>query len=133
MFKKISLGVFLALFISSCDPAGSGGNNCPQTIGVSTSAVTGPIEAAVDVAINLEVSYITKKNCGAFVSFFKDLSPSPLTEIITVNASYDVCSCDEVVSTEKQIYVFKKSIPGIYILKFRETNTTFIEHTITVQ
>lgn len=133
MFKKISLGLILVLLFNSCDLGGDGSNNCPLTIGVATSAVTGPIETPADVAINLEVSYKTKKTCGLFVSFFKELNPSPLIEIITVNTSYDACSCDEVVSTEKQIYIFKKSVPGIYILKFRDTNTTFIEHTVTVQ
>lgn len=133
MFKKISLTVFLALLLTSCDIGGEENNSCPVVIGVSATSVTGPSETAVNVPITLEVSYKTKKNCGDFVSFYNSTSSGPLSDIITVNVNYDACSCDEVESTEKENYTFKKSAPGVYIVKFRKTNETFIDHTVTVQ
>ena len=133
MIKKISIIAFLAILSLSCDINEKRANSCPVIIGVSTTKVSGPIATAIDEAIVLEVSYKTKKNCGGFSSFFKNPSTDPLVDIITTNTFYDACSCDEVVSVQKEPYTFKKSTPGIYIVKFKNTNETFIEHTVTVQ
>ncbi len=110
-----------------------GSNNCPIILGVSATAVTGPTETTVDVPITLEVSYVAKANCGSFTSFFKNQSSDAFVDILTINSSYDACSCDELDSVLKQDYIFKKTLPGVYTVKFRETNDTFIEHTVTVQ
>ena len=133
MFKKISLIAFVTLLLASCDISREESSSCPVVIGVRATSVTGPSETAVDVPIILEVSYKTKKNCGDFASFYSSASSGPLSDIITVNVNYDACSCDEVESTEKENYTFKKSLPGIYQVKFKETNETFIVHTVTVQ
>ena len=133
MFKKISLIALAAVLFVSCDISEKSSNSCPVIIGVSTTAVTGPIETTVDVPITLEVSYKTMKNCGGFSSFFKNPSTDPLVDIITTNTIYDACACDKVESIEKQNYTFKKSTAGIYVVKFKNTNETFIEHTVTVQ
>lgn len=133
MFKKISFIAVAAVLFVSCDISEKRSDSCPSIIGVATTAVTGPTETTVDVPVTLEVSYKAKKNCGGFSSFFKNPSSNPLVDIITVNTMYDACACDEVESVEKQNYTFKKSTAGIYIVKFKNTNETFIEHTITVQ
>lgn len=133
MFKKISLIAFVTLLLASCDIGREEYSSCPVVIGVRATSVTGPSETAVDIPIILEVSYKTKKNCGDFVSFYSSASSGPLSDIITVNVNYDACSCDEVESTEKENYTFKKSTPGVYSVKFRQTNETFIVHTVTVQ
>lgn len=133
MFKKISLVALIAVVFASCDITERNTNSCPVIIGVSTTAVTGPIDAGIDQTINLEVSYKGKVNCGGFSSFFKNPSVDPLVDIITVNTTYDACACDEVETVEKQNYAFKKSTAGVYIVKFKKTNSEFIEHTVTVQ
>jgi len=131
MLKKSIFLCFLALSIAGCDISSDEMNNCPTIIGVSTVAVAGPTTAAVDETINLNVSYKTKKNCGGFQTFFKEVIG--LEKIVTVNVIYDYCDCDEVVTTEVQPYAFKESTAGVYVLKFKETNTTFITHTVTVE
>lgn len=133
MFKKISIIAFAAILFSSCEVNESLSSTCPTIIAVATTTITGPVQTAIDVPINLEISYKTKKNCGGFKLFFDNPSDDPLVDIITVNTTYDACNCDEVQSVEKVNYSFKKSEAGVYVVKFRETNTTFIEHTVTVQ
>ena len=133
MFKKISLIAFTAVLFASCDIGSTGSSSCPAVVGVPALAVTGPTEAVVDVPILLEVSYKTKKNCGDFYSFYKNEDLQPMVDIVTVNTTYDACSCDEVESTQKSNYTFKKSIPGTYLIKFKKTNETFVEHTVTVE
>ena len=131
MFKKSLLLCFVALSAASCDISNDQPSNCPAVIGVSTVAVSGPTTATVDQTINLNVSYKTKKNCGDFHSFYKEVNG--LEKTITVNTIYDACDCDEVVTTEIAPYAFKEAAAGVYVLKFKETNTTFITHTITVE
>lgn len=133
MIKKMLWCAFIAISVASCGLNDGGGNNCPSIIGVSTTAVTGPVETQVNVPVVLEVSYTSKANCGGFVSFFQPPSVTPLVDIITVNAEYDSCSCDEVESTQKVNYTFKKSLAGTYLLKFKKTNDTFVEHSVVVQ
>lgn len=132
MFKKISLVAFLAILFSSCDVS-ENIVSCPTIVGVATTAISGPTETAINVPIDLEISYKAKKDCGGFKLFFDNPSENPLVDIITVNTTYDECNCDEVQSVEKVNYSFKKSTAGVYVVKFRATNTTYIEHTVTVQ
>lgn len=133
MFKKISLIAFVAVLFASCDISERNSSSCPIIIGVSTTEVTGPEETTVGVPITLEVSYKTKKNCGSFSSFFENPSTDPLVDIITTNTYYDQCNCDEIESVDKQNYTFKKSEAGVYTVKFRKTNETYVEHIVTVQ
>jgi uncharacterized protein YkuJ len=133
MLKKMFPIAFAALLFISCEPTQTYENTCPLIIGVSTTSVTGPIETLVDVPILLEVSYKAKKNCGGFSSFFKNVSTDTLVDIITTNTSYDACNCDEVETTETKNYSFEKAASGVYTVKFKKTNETFVEHIITVQ
>jgi hypothetical protein len=133
MIKKISLIAFLSVFFISCDIGSTTTTNCPAIIGVAATAVVGPTEAAIDESILLEVSYKTKKNCGAFSAFFDNSFPSPLIDVVTVNVFYDACACDEIETVEKSNYTFKKSAAGVYVVRFKKTNDTFVEHTVTVE
>lgn len=133
MLKKISTLAILALIMISCDISESSTVNCPEIIGVGTTAVTGPSETTVNTEIDLEVSYKARKNCGGFSSFYKNTSSDPLVDIITVNNTYNPCSCDQVESIQTANYTFKKSTAGIYIVKFKKTNEIFVEHTVIVQ
>lgn len=133
MFKKISLVAFVAVLFASCDIGSTNTASCRTLIGVSTVSVTGPTETTIDTPILLEVTYKGKKNCGGFDSFFKNVSIDPSIDIITVNVSYDPCACDEKVTNEKANYTFKKAQAGEYVIKFKSTDETFVEHNVTVQ
>ncbi len=134
MFKKISYTLLIATLFLSCEVDEKFSSNCPSTIGVPTTLVTGPTETTVDVPITLEVSYKAKGDCGDFTSFFKNPSTDPFVDIITVNTTFDACSCkQEVATTLKENYTFKKALPGVYTIKFKDTNQTTIDHTVTVQ
>ena len=133
MFKKISLIAFVAVLFASCDIGSENSASCFTIVGVSTVSVTGPTETTINTPILLEVTYKGKKNCGGFESFFKNVSLNPSVDIITVNTSYDPCACDEKITNEKANYTFKKAEPGEYLVKFKATNDTFIEHNVTVQ
>jgi hypothetical protein len=133
MLKKITLLVLSLGLFTACEISERNSNSCPVIIGVPTTAVTGPTETTVNTTITLEVSYKTKKNCGGFSSFYKNPSSNPLVEIITVNTYYDACACDQVESIDKRDFSFKKSTPGVYVVKFKKTNEEFIEHTVTVE
>jgi hypothetical protein len=133
MIKKISLILFLSVFFICCDVASITTTNCPAIIGVSATAVVGPTEADIDESILLEVSYKTKKNCGVFNAFFDNSFPSTLIDVVTVNVLYDACACDEMETVEKTNYTFNKSEAGVYVVRFKKTNDTFVEHTVTVE
>lgn len=131
MLKKTITLAFLALSIASCDLSSDSPGTCATIIGVATEAVEGPTTAAINETITLNVSYQTTSNCGGFQSFYKQ--GTGLEKIITVNTVYDACNCDEEVSIEVEPYAFKESVAGVYVLKFKESNSTFVTHTVTVE
>jgi hypothetical protein len=133
MFKKIIFLFLSVLAVASCDVASTRDITCPELIAVETTAISGSTSTAVNVSIDLEISYKAKKNCGGFELFFVNPSQDLLVDILTINTSYDGCKCDEIETVEKVNYPFTKSLPGVYLVKFRKTNTTYIEHTVTVQ
>ncbi len=133
MFKKISYTLLIATLFLSCELE-EDSSSCPTIIGVPATLVTGPTETTVNVPITLEVSYKAKGDCGDFSSFFKNPSSDPLVDIITVNTTFDACSCkQEEATTLKENYTFKKALPGVYTVKFKNTNETTIDYTVTVQ
>ncbi|MDD3003504.1 hypothetical protein [Flavobacterium sp.] len=135
MFKKITLlGLSLVLF-TACEIGHEASSTCPVVIGAPTAFVVGPNTTQVNVPVTLEVSYKTKKKCGEFVSFHTATNAGPLSNIITVNTTYDQCKCNEEdpETVEKENYTFKKSMPGLYVLKFKQTNETYVVHNVTVE
>ena len=133
MFKKILYTLLIATLFLSCELE-EDSSSCPTIIGVPATLVTGPTETTVNVPITLEVSYKAKGDCGDFSSFFKNPSSDPLVDIITVNTTFDACSCkQEEATTLKENYTFKKALPGVYTVKFKNTNETTIDYTVTVQ
>lgn len=135
MLKKITLLVLSLGLFTACEIGHEASSTCPVVIGAPTSFVVGPNVTQVNVPITLEVSYKTKTKCGEFVSFHTATSSGPLSNIITVNTTYDACKCneDEIETVEKQNYTFKKSTPGLYVLKFKQTNDLYVVHNITVE
>lgn len=133
MFKKISYTLLIATLFLSCELE-EDSSSCPTIIGVPATLVTGPTETTVNEPITLEVSYKAKGDCGDFSSFFKNPSSDPLVDILTVNTTFDACSCkQEEATTLKENYTFKKALPGVYTVKFKNTNETTIDYTVTVQ
>lgn len=133
MYKRFGAAVVVAFLFLGCSLSEGNGGNCAVVIGVPTTAVTGPTETQVDTQIVLEVSYTAKANCGGFVSFFQPPGETPFVDVITVNTEYDACSCDQVESVQKVNYPFKRSTAGTYLLKFKKSNDTYVEHTVVVE
>jgi hypothetical protein len=128
--SKITFLFFSLLMLSGCD-VGSDEQKChSDSIGVGVTAVTGPETAAVDETITLNVAFKVLNDCGSFQVFNKAATED--ATIITVNVQYDGCSCGATDLDRTAPYTFKASVPGVYVLKFRITNSTYITHTITV-
>ena len=133
IFKTMLLAVML-FSITSCDLGGDDTSvqNCNYPIGIGTTAVTGPTTASLNEEIELTVSFTLGNNCGKFHQFYETLDGNR-DKIITVNALFEGCNCDNspVAKTEK--YKFKAVSEGVYNLKFRKANNEFLIHTITVE
>jgi hypothetical protein len=131
--KKVFFLAFglLTLALSSCYLGGS--NECKsQYVGVATTAVTGPETAAVNETVTLQVTFSVSNSCGEFQLFHNEQG-EPNETIVTVNAQYDGCSCDNTAVSMTQPYTFKAIAPGTYIIRFRKSNTEFITKQIVVQ
>lgn len=137
---KKNLGIKLVLFlfliggITSCD-VGSDSNSGPVYLYVATTGVSGPVTAAVNVEISLDVTFQVTSNCGTFHSFYEEGTVAERT--ITVLAQYDTAAdCDKTAVTRVAPYKFRSAVPGTYVLKFRVNNGTtsdsFITKTIVV-
>ena len=126
--------MLLALIVFvSCELSNDDSRNCSAIIGVPTTAVTGPIAASVNEEINLSVSYKIATACGDFYAFNVVPTTTINEKIITVYNTYDACNCDNVYTTESEPFKFKAAAEGVYTLKFRTTDTTFVTHVVTVE
>ena len=132
IFKNFFLLLSLVL-ITSCDVGGDdGGNpNCLYTAGVGATAVNGPIVANINEEITINVTFSVANNCGSFL-LFNEVNGSNNEKVITVNAKFEGCSCNDIPVVKTSPYKFKAISAGVYTLKFRKTNTEFITHTVTV-
>lgn len=91
----------------------------------------GPITASVNQEIPLTVSFSCNNGCGQFGNF--EESTFGNTTTIVLNAKYEGCVCTQDIPTRQTLYTFKRTQTGTYILKFWETESSFLTHTITVQ
>lgn len=131
---KLFLFLFLIGSVTACDVSDNDNNNGPQYVYVSTTAVAGPVTAAVNQEIILTVSFKVQNDCGTFHSFYEEGTPTEKT--ITVLAQYFGEDCGDTPSIKTAPYTFKSLTPGTFVLKFRVDNGTtsasFITQTIVV-
>lgn len=130
LVKKISLLLLAVVLMPGCDVGRDDENTCASAIYTGVSGVTGPETAAVNEAITLTTSFAVKSSCGSFGTFAETVEGN--TKTITVVVQYNGCKCDELSAIKTAPYVFKSSVAGTYVLKFKITDTTFVTKTIVV-
>jgi hypothetical protein len=95
------------------------------------SKVEGPVTAMPNQEIVLTVFFTCFNGCGQFGSLNETTNGNTTT--IVVNAKYEGCVCTQDVPTRTTPYKFKKTQQGVYTLKFYQSDSAFINHTIVVQ
>jgi hypothetical protein len=95
------------------------------------SKIEGATTATVNQEIPLTISFGCFNGCGSFGNV-EQISNGNTTTII-VNAKYQGCVCTQDAPTRQTTYLFKKAMAGTYVLKFQQTETTYLMYTITVQ
>lgn len=121
--------LFFPLMFSSCTPEASS-ESCKSFTGTPTESVTGPTSTTVGVPVNLNVVFFVYNTCGFFDQFFEEEIEG--IKYVTVNAVYDGCVCEEITLLKSATYSFVSQTAGTYTLRFKISNTTYVEHTIEV-
>lgn len=121
---------FVFIIFYSCSLENNTNSNCIYYEGTSTTAVEGPSETTRNVPIDLTVTFNVYNSCGQFYLFHEE----PITngKIITVNAVYEGCDCTQALYQRTKNYTFSSSTTGSFLLRFKLTNATYIDKTITV-
>lgn len=119
----------IALFIA-CSNDDNGSGNCISYSDVYVDSVE-PIENADAAGFLFKVKFIVMNGCGGFGSFDEMISGN--TRTIGVIAKYEGCTCDEALHTKETVYNFKPTVQGTYVLRFRNSEDTFITETVTVE
>lgn len=130
ILKIITFFILTTLFLS-CDLTENQG--CYEITGTDTRSVSaGPLETLVNVPIDFLVTYSVYKDCSTFYVFHESVFEG--AKYITANIRYDGCDCQIIEAglgvTEN--YRFVADEPGVYLLRFQTTNTTYIERAVTV-
>jgi hypothetical protein len=105
-------------------------NACYEITGMPTTSVDGPIETTVGEPIELVVTYNVANDCDSFYLFFEEELDG--AKYVTVNVRYDGCACPPITRTRTKTYEFVSSETGTFSLRFKVTNSTYIEHIIEV-
>ena len=121
--------VFAAVLMSSC-MSENDENACYSITATPTTAVTGPTETTVGVPITLNVTYTVFNNCDSFYLFFEEITQS--AKYYAVNVRYDGCNCPSQNYSRTQPFEFVSQEVGSFALRFKTTNTTYVEHVVEV-
>ena len=62
--------------------------------------------------------------------YYEEISEG--SKYVTVNVRYDGCDCGQNVTNRTRQYEFISDEVGFFSLRFKTTNTTYIEHIIEV-
>ena len=127
-YRSIVPGIVLACTLAGCKAEA---DKCISYTAAPVTAVTGAITGNVNQDIPLAVSFGCFNGCGQFGSIQE--SSSGDTTIIHVVAKYEGCICTQDAPTRQTGYIFRRSQPGVYPLKFMQFDNHYILHTITVQ
>ena len=119
--------LFTAIALTSC---GESDTQCWEIMGTGVTLVEGETQTTVNTPLDLTVHYRVFNNCGNFYTFFEEISEG--IKWITVNLKYEGCECDSQLRIETETYTFIGDNPGEYVLRFKMTNSEFIEKVIVV-
>jgi hypothetical protein len=128
---KIVFSVLFISLLSSCNL--NDDQECFEITGTDIRSVAEePVTTTVNVPIDIPVTYSVYKDCDTFYVFHEEIFEG--VTFITANVRYDGCNCNVIEAGAGRIesYRFVATTPGTYILRFKTTNTTFIERAIVV-
>lgn len=127
--KILIITVSLSFIFTNCTPEASS-QSCQSFTGTPTESVSGPTNALVGETVSLDVNFVVYNDCGFFNQFYEEVIDG--NKYITVNAIYEGCQCEDIALIKSTVYSFSSSTIGTYVLRFKVTNTSYIEHTIEV-
>ena len=128
IFKSLFV-LFSFLMLSSCISSDSD-NSCYEIAGTPTISVDGLTTTTVGVPIYLDITYSVINTCDTFYLYYEEISEG--SKYVTVNVRYDGCDCWQNVTNRTRQYEFISDEVGFFSLRFKTTNTTYIEHIIEV-
>jgi len=132
--KKL-LFTLSAFVVFSCDSVSkttdeTESEECIKIDTAYVSKVTGTQEIEAGSTLDLTVSFPVMNGCGQFNEFKETVSGNTIT--IDVEAIYEGCICTMDIPTRTATYTFNPTEKGSYTLKFKSSDTDYIEKTITV-
>lgn len=131
--RKIKM-IFILLLFSFALVSCSGDDDQTECINSfeteEVTAVDAPETAEVDETVNIEVEFTVSNSCGEFNRFLE--TGTETSRVITVEAIYEGCVCNEVIGTITATYTFTPEESGEYELKFTSGENEFITANITV-
>src|SRR5687768_13257600 len=93
-----------------------GNDDCVSYEYAPVVSVTGPVLAAVNQAVNLNVQYTLANGCGQS-GVFEEVTVQNTTTI-KVKAKYVGCMCTQALVAKQMPYNFIATQPGTYLLRF---------------
>ncbi|MFT3979865.1 MAG: hypothetical protein QM687_05300 [Ferruginibacter sp.] len=127
-YRLIVPGIVLACALAACKAEAE---KCISYVPAPVVAVEGATSGNINEDIPLTVSFGCFNGCGQFGSIQE--SSNGDTTIINVVAKYEGCICTQDAPVRQVAYLFRRSQPGVYPLKFMQYNNNYTLHTITVQ
>jgi len=128
--KNIFFALINLFLLTSCANDDKGSDNC---LSYSESYVdtVEAIENADAVGFLYKVNFYVGNGCGGFGSFEETVDGNTIT--IKLIAKYEGCICTQAIEPRDVVYGFNPTTPGIYTLRFQNTEDTFITKTITLE
>jgi len=107
---------------------------CPDSNISKVLKVEGPISIEINKELILKVSYQAHNGCVGLCKF-SELINGNTTQItaLTSERKSEGLACIQVILTNTTDYKFIRSTPGNYVLKFYQSDNTFITHNVTVK
>lgn len=129
--KKLIFAMSSALMLlSACQMDDSNTDYCLSYQTEPVTAVT-PIPGVPAQENNsFKVDFNSTNGCGAFDSF--DVTSDGNTRVIKVIGKYVGCVCTQDLPAREATYTFTETTPGTYTLKFYQSDTAFITHTVVI-
>ncbi|MEH6658069.1 hypothetical protein [Leeuwenhoekiella marinoflava] len=132
---KNLLFILSAFVVFSCDSVSkttdhTDSEECTKIQSAYVSEVTGEQQVEAGSTLDLTVSFPVMSGCGQFNEFKETATGKTIT--VEVEAIYKGCICTMDIPTRTATYTFNPSKRGSYTLKFKSSDTDYIEKTIRV-
>lgn len=105
---------------------------CLEYRQASAVSIEGPATGRVNEIVPLAVSFQVSSGCGRFSQFIVE-SVAGTTHTVQVQARYAGCICTQVAPTLQATYPFQATQAGVYAVRFRQADNSFVTHTVTIQ